>query len=123
MIRRLLTIAAIGTGLALYDAAARWRDLHLAACRRIVELERLLRFERRAVDTLAEQVGRETELAQAAWQVAGDAMRSSMRLHDRVYELEAELAAFRAPAEVSDKRHLAEMAVDGVSVEMEDGNG
>ncbi len=55
----ILKLAFMTGAVYLHARGSRWYDLHMAACTRIAELERLLRWERHQYDALVEQLGRE----------------------------------------------------------------
>jgi len=138
MTRRIIpTLAAVGTTasfICLYITGLRWRFLHLAARRRIVELERLLRFEREQVDELTDNLATERKRADGYVNLAREALRMSTDRIDALTEelrQRRELASLAATERTADPnswatlRHMARMERDNIAqlVRLAEGRG
>ncbi len=59
VVSAILKLAFMTGAVYLHARGSRWYDLHMAACARIADLERILRWERQQYDEIVEQLGRE----------------------------------------------------------------
>jgi hypothetical protein len=130
MIRRILPTVAVlstATGLVwLYAAAARWRDLHIAACRRIVELERLLRWERAQADEQLVTARLEADALEVALATAQQDARFSATVAHKALEvaeqrIDALTEAVRAQRVVKTCRNEIENDRTGTEMDVADG--
>lgn len=96
---RVSALAALSTAAGLvylYAAAARWRDLHLLACRRIAELERILAHDRRVSDMMLDELTAELRKLRAENSGLVNLSREALRMAaDRIDALTEEVRAQR----------------------------